>query len=105
MTKLLGYDYEIKYKPGRENNASYALSHVASSPTLHHLFMSQNPLWDMIKNEATNNPYMHRIGKLATDNLNNPYKWHNDLVCFKNRVVVPPYSLSSPRFYKNSMIL
>ena len=66
VTKLLGYDYEIKYKPGRENNIADALSRVASSLTLHHLFMSQNPQWDTIKNEATDNPYMQRIGKLAS---------------------------------------
>ena len=84
VTKLLGYDYEIKYKPGWENKVVDALSQVASSPTLHHLFVSQNPLWDTFKNEAIDNPYMQRIGKLATDNPNNPYKWHN--VLFVSRI-------------------
>lgn len=27
-TKLLGYDYEVKYKQGRENMAAYALSKI-----------------------------------------------------------------------------
>lgn len=26
MVKLMGYDYEIKYRPGKENNAADALS-------------------------------------------------------------------------------
>ena len=97
VTKLLVYDYEIKYKPGRKNNVTDALSWVTSSPSLNHLFVSQNPLWDTIKNEAIDNPYMQRIGKLAIDNPGNPYKWHNCLVCFKNRVVVPPQSNILPQ--------
>lgn len=53
VTKLLGYDYEILYKPGRENNAVNPLSRVASSPTLDALFVSQTLLWDTIKTEAS----------------------------------------------------
>ena len=41
VAKLLGYDYEILYKPGRENSAAEALSRVPGSPTLNALFVSQ----------------------------------------------------------------
>ena len=105
MTKVLGYDYKIKYKPERENNVADALSWITSSPSLNHLFVSQNPLWDTIKNEAIDNLYIQRIKNLATDNPRNPDKWHNGLVCFKNWVVVPPQSYVLPQIYKNSMIL
>ena len=92
MTKLLGYDYEIKCKPGRENNAEDALSRVAGSPTLDALFVSQTQLWDTIKTEACDNPYMKKTSKQATENLGVPYNWRNGLVCYKTRVVVPPHS-------------
>ncbi|KAL5559516.1 hypothetical protein UlMin_035727 [Ulmus minor] len=40
VAKLLGYDYEILYKPDRENSAADALSRVPGSPTLNALFVS-----------------------------------------------------------------
>ncbi|KAA8537021.1 hypothetical protein F0562_029499 [Nyssa sinensis] len=82
VTKLLGYDYEITYKPGRENNAADALSRVAGSPSLDALFVSQTQLWDTIKAEADDNPYMKKISKQATENPSNPYSWHNGLAEF-----------------------
>ena len=92
MAKLLGYDYEITYKLGRENSVAYALSRVVSSPSLNALFVPQAPLWDEIKAEAIKHPYMDKISKLATDNPGAPYTWRNGLVCYKNRVVIPPKS-------------
>lgn len=91
-TKLLGYDYEITYKLGWENSAADALSRVAGNPSLNALFMSQTPLWDTIKAEVSDHPYMKKISKLVTKNLSIPYTWRNGLVCYKNCMVVPPNS-------------
>lgn len=46
VAKLLGYDYEILYRPGRENSAADALSRRPDSPLLNPLFVSQVTLWD-----------------------------------------------------------
>lgn len=35
---------------------------------------------------------MARIGKSATENPGAPYMWHNGLIYYKNRVVIPPDS-------------
>ena len=92
VSKLLGYDYEITYKPGKENSAVDALSRVTSSPSLNTLFVPQTFLWNAIKKEANEHPYMVRISKLATANPRAPYKWQNGLVCYRNHVVIPPNS-------------
>ncbi|KAF2293030.1 hypothetical protein GH714_035506 [Hevea brasiliensis] len=62
VAKLVGYEYEIRYKPGRENNAAGALSRVAGSPCPEALYVSHTSLWDDIKKETLHNPYMQRIG-------------------------------------------
>lgn len=49
VVKLMGYDYEILYKPNRENSAVDALYRKPGSSTLNHLFLSQVDLWKEIK--------------------------------------------------------
>jgi hypothetical protein len=49
VAKLLTYDYEIIYRPGRENSAADALSRKQGSPILHHIFTSQVSVWQEIK--------------------------------------------------------
>ncbi|KAL2524822.1 Long chain acyl-CoA synthetase 8 [Abeliophyllum distichum] len=66
VVKLLGYDYEILYKHGRENSAANALLRVTGFPTLNVLFVSQAQIWDEIKKAAIGNAYMEQIGKLAS---------------------------------------
>ena len=93
VSKLLGYDYEITYKPSRENSAADALSRVVGSPSLNTLYVPQTSLWDAIKAASNEHPYMIRIGKLGSENPGAPYWWRNGLVHYKNRVVIPPDSL------------
>ncbi|RVW76696.1 Transposon Tf2-8 polyprotein [Vitis vinifera] len=53
VAKLLGYDYEIIYRPGKENSAADALSRRPNSPLLNPIFISQVSLWDDIRKAAT----------------------------------------------------
>ncbi|KAA8521716.1 hypothetical protein F0562_012389 [Nyssa sinensis] len=41
VAKLLGYNYEIIYYPGRENSATDALSRKQRNTILHHIFIPQ----------------------------------------------------------------
>lgn len=56
VTKLLGDDYEILYRPGRENSAADSLSRVPGSPTLQALSVPQVSLWEDIKVAARDHP-------------------------------------------------
>ncbi|KAA8520754.1 hypothetical protein F0562_014974 [Nyssa sinensis] len=87
VAKLLGFDYEILYRPGRENNAADALSKVAGSPTLDALSISRAHIWEEIKAVAVGHPYMDQIRNLAIANPGTPYTLRNGLVLYKNRVV------------------
>ncbi|XP_043817377.1 uncharacterized protein LOC110625649 [Manihot esculenta] len=90
VSKLLGYDYEIRYKPDKENVAADALSRIAGSPSLDALFSPLTSFWDSLRATVTKHPYMIQIGKLATSNPGKPYLWRAGLILYKNRVVIPP---------------
>jgi hypothetical protein len=92
VSKLLRYKYEIVYKPGKKNLAADALSRMTGSPCLTTLYVPQTQVWNNIKEEAISYPYMQKIGKVATENPNNPYTWRYGLLHYKNRVVIPPNS-------------
>jgi len=74
MGKLVGYDYEITYRPGKTNSAADALSSVHGSPTLDAIFVPQSSLWDEIKELYETDWYLQRIGALATAKPRNQYE-------------------------------
>ncbi|RVW92515.1 Transposon Tf2-8 polyprotein [Vitis vinifera] len=65
VAKLLGYDYEIIYRPGKENSAADALSRRPNSPLLNPIFISQVSLWDDIRMAAATDLYMKKIFQQA----------------------------------------
>ena len=73
VSKLLGYDYEITHKQGKENSVADALSRVAGSPSLDAITISGAHIWDTIRTETKDHPYMQRICKQAKEKLGHPY--------------------------------
>lgn len=92
MAKLVGYDYEITFKPGKSNGAADALSRVHGSPTLDAIFILQSSIWNNLREMTKTDPYLLRVGKLAETNPGRPYEWKNGLICYHNRVIIPPSS-------------
>jgi len=89
VAKLLGYDYEIIYRPGRENAAADALSRKQGSPVLHHLLVSQVTLWEEIKQATKIDLYIQSISQIAADQLYSHFVWRNGLLRYKERVIIP----------------
>ena len=73
MGKLVGYDYEITYKPGTANAAADALSRKSGSPCLNNIFVPHTAVWEELKRLATTDPYLVKIGKLARTTPGQPY--------------------------------
>jgi hypothetical protein len=78
----LGYDYEIQYRPGRENSVADALSRRLDSPTLNHLFVPQLDIWEEIKQAATEDKYMVVVSNLAQTQPEGPFTQRNGLIFF-----------------------
>lgn len=92
MYKLVGYDYSIVYKPGKTNSAADALSRVPDSPVLAAISVPQTSIWTDLRALTTSNPYLLRIGAAAREKPGLPYSWKDGLLCYHNRVVIPPGS-------------
>ena len=89
VAKLLGYDYEILYWPGRENLVVDALSRHLDDPLLNLLFVSQVTIWDYMRMATQDDPYMKQLCRQSTTDPIGPYLMQNGLCFYKKRVVVP----------------
>lgn len=89
ISKLFGYDYEITYKPDKENAAADAFSRNIIESSLDALFIHQNQIWDDIRKETETHPYMQKLNKLAEEQKGGSYTARNKLIYYKHRVVLP----------------
>jgi hypothetical protein len=89
VAKLLGYDYEITCRPGRENVAADALSRKQGSHVLQHLLVSQVTLWEEIKQAVKTDLYIQSMSQIAADQLHSHFVWRNGLLRYKERVIIP----------------
>jgi hypothetical protein len=91
LTKLLGFDYEIEFRSGRENIAADALSRISSNE-LHTLTLStiEAPVLDNIKQSwQEDNKIQAIIQDLIKDPATHPhYKWSNNYLFRKGKLVV-----------------
>ena len=92
VAKLLGYDYEIQYRPGRENTAADALSRKPTSPIINNLFVPQVHIWDEIQEATRGDEYTIKLSRTAQDQPGGSYKLRDGLIFYKTRVVVPRVS-------------
>ncbi|KAH9722902.1 hypothetical protein KPL70_006891 [Citrus sinensis] len=90
VAKLLGYDYEIKYQPKKENLAADALSRRPNSPLFNPIFISRVSLWDDIRKAAEMDLYMKKIFQQAANDPAGNYVVKNGLCFYKQRMVVSP---------------
>ncbi|KAL6348238.1 hypothetical protein AAG906_005529 [Vitis piasezkii] len=58
VAKLLGYDYEIIFRPGHENSAADALSRRQESPLLAALHFSEVDIWKQIREASKSDSYV-----------------------------------------------
>ena len=92
VVKLMGYDYEIIYRPGHENSAADALSRKSGSPALLHLHVPVVTVWDEIKKAYEGDSYVQSLTRMANAQLEGSYAWRNGLLFFKGRVVIPSHA-------------
>ncbi|KHN35640.1 hypothetical protein glysoja_019389, partial [Glycine soja] len=93
IAKLIGYDFEVKYKPGKENNAADALSRQMTYATITTV---QCEVWEGLEDEVQNDEKLKvLVQALVGDPLSHPgYQLKGGRLYHEGRVVIPK---NSPR--------
>ncbi|XP_034708944.1 uncharacterized protein LOC117931996 [Vitis riparia] len=80
VAKLLGYNYEIIFRSGRENSAADALSRRPENPLLAALHFSEVDIWKQIREASKSNSYVQLLGKKAGDPPHGNLTWRDEYV-------------------------
>jgi hypothetical protein len=92
LAKLMGYSYEIVYKPGAQNKVADALSRVHESPaTFLAITVPHLDFLDKIQQQlSTNQQLQHLIEQVKSDPSAHPhYHVQNQLLFYKNKLFIP----------------
>lgn len=93
LTKLLGYDYEIMFREGKENKAAHALSRVGmeQGSEITALSVVQTDWLQALQQawETDHRELKVIIDQLTTDpNSHEGYSWSHGILSYKGRLVV-----------------
>ncbi|TYK19855.1 Transposon Ty3-G Gag-Pol polyprotein [Cucumis melo var. makuwa] len=91
IAKLLGYSFEVVYKPGAENRAADALSRKPDEAQLFGLSVPVTVDLDVIKKEVFQDPKYEKIVEQIKQNeesTESNYSLQNGLLMYKNRLVI-----------------
>ncbi|KAL0537658.1 hypothetical protein IC582_026641 [Cucumis melo] len=89
IAKLLGYSFEVLYKPGLENKAADALSRVPSVVQLNQLTVPALIDLKLIQKEVEKDDYLKQIIKRITEGEEVPkYTIHHGILQYKGRIVI-----------------
>ena len=100
LCKLVGFDFDIEYKPGTFNGPVDALSRIDRT-SWHSLFTESRPqpiLWDAIRKAYESHPdTLQLLEKVNNDPGDHPnFSVRNGILFFKNRVWIPADSALQP---------
>lgn len=100
LPKLLGYDYEIEYKRGIENQGADALSRVVEFQLLS-ISLPRSDWWPILKKEINQDPFFESLRQgnsvYSTTNL----IWQDGVYFKKGRIFLSPTSTLIPQVLGN----
>ena len=100
LSKIIGFDFEIRYKPGRENRVADALSRVTTTEEIgvaaltFHKFLD----FDKVREEVDKDVRLAKIRKGIEEGLDEwpMYSLQNGQLLYKERLVLPKGSTLIP---------
>lgn len=94
-----GYEYEIVYKPGRENSAADSLSREVGPPTLWVISEPQFTIWAEIRRDVAQSQWAQEIMNPIEAGLEKvpDYEGKDRLLWYKEHVAIPPDSTLKSR--------
>ena len=91
LAKLMGFDYDIVYKKGSENEAADALSRVKGAEILLCAISMISNLEDKLKSSYSLDPHLQGIiQKLKNGEQVKHYSWRQEMLRRKHKLVVGP---------------
>lgn len=101
MSKLLGYNFSIVYKPGCANRAADALSQKKEPIECSSIGGPQWRQWDSLKREIEEDEFLKKIKNdlLVDPNVHKGFELQQDLLLYKGRLVLPRKSKFIPLLF------
>ena len=95
MSKLMGYDFEVQYKPGSSNRVADALSRkTVGEVVLGAMVTSHEVDWGELEREIAADAFLHQIKiEVQQGKEVSHFSMIGDKLMFKGRYVIPPNSV------------